>query len=74
MSAPPPAAAAAPEWRLWLARPRVLGAVLTVALAGLHLFPNAPVQAWLRNEWFDAYQAMMPRARVSAPAVIVAVD
>jgi CHASE2 domain-containing sensor protein len=32
------------------------------------------VQSWLRNAWFDAYQIAMPRSRVSAPAVIVAVD
>jgi len=61
-------------WRRWLLRPRSLGAVLVVALAGLHLLADTPIQSWLRNAWFDAYQTMMPRSRVSAPAVIVAVD
>jgi serine phosphatase RsbU (regulator of sigma subunit)/CHASE2 domain-containing sensor protein len=45
-----------------------------VALAALHLLADTPIQSWLRNAWFDAYQIMMPRSRVSAPAVIVAVD
>lgn len=58
----------------WLRRPRLLGAVLVLALASVHHFADTPVQRWLRNAWFDAYQVMMPRARMSAPAVIVAVD
>jgi serine phosphatase RsbU (regulator of sigma subunit)/CHASE2 domain-containing sensor protein len=61
-------------WRGWLLRPRPLGTVLVIALAALHLLANTPIQSWLRNAWFDAYQSMMPRSRVSAPAVIVAVD
>ena len=61
-------------WGARLRRPRLLGAILIAALAGLHQFANTPVQSWLRNAWFDAYQVMMPRTRVSAPAVIVAVD
>jgi CHASE2 domain-containing sensor protein len=65
---------AATAWSRWLRRPRFLGAVLVVALAGLHHYGDTPVQSWLRNAWFDAYQAMMPRQRVSAPAVVVAVD
>jgi serine phosphatase RsbU (regulator of sigma subunit)/CHASE2 domain-containing sensor protein len=70
-ASPPPAAS---RWRARLTRPRSLGAVLVVALAGLHLLADTPIQSWLRNAWFDAYQTMMPRSRVSAPAVIVAVD
>jgi len=62
------------SWRGWLLRPRSLGAVLVVALAALHLLADTPIQSWLRNAWFDAYQIMMPRSRVSAPAVIVEVD
>ena len=58
----------------WLRQPRLLGAALVLALAGVHHFADTPVQLWLRNAWFDAYQVMMPRARLSAPAVIVAVD
>jgi len=61
-------------WGARLRRPRALGAILIATLAGLHQFANTPVQSWLRNAWFDAYQVMMPRTRVSAPAVIVAVD
>ena len=74
MSAQPQAAPASMAWRRWLQNPRSLGAVLVVALAGLHLLADTPIQSWLRNAWFDAYQTMMPRSRVSAPAVIVAVD
>ena len=61
-------------WRRWLLLPRPLGTVLVIALAALHLLADTPIQSWLRNAWFDAYQVMMPRQRVSAPAVIVAVD
>jgi serine phosphatase RsbU (regulator of sigma subunit)/CHASE2 domain-containing sensor protein len=74
MSAQPQAAPAGMAWRGRLARPRALGAVLVIALAALHLLADTPIQSWLRNAWFDAYQSMMPRQRVSAPAVIVAVD
>ena len=74
MSAQPQAAPAGATWSGRLRRPRVLGAILVVALAGLHHFADTPLQAWLRNAWFDAYQIMMPRERVSAPAVVVAVD
>ncbi|HSF20688.1 MAG TPA: CHASE2 domain-containing protein, partial [Burkholderiales bacterium] len=74
MSAQPQAALDAPAWNPWLRRPRFLGGVLAAALASLHLFADTPVQSWLRNSWFDAYQTVMPRSRVSAPAVIVAVD
>ncbi|MGH8635271.1 MAG: CHASE2 domain-containing protein [Burkholderiales bacterium] len=74
MSAQPQAAPASMAWRRWSLRPQLLGAVLVVALAALHLLADTPIQSWLRNAWFDAYQIMMPRSRVSAPAVIVAVD
>ncbi|MGH8621637.1 MAG: CHASE2 domain-containing protein, partial [Burkholderiales bacterium] len=74
MSARPHAAATVPAWSRRLLRPRLLGAALAAALASLHLFADTPLQSWLRNAWFDAYQWMMPRSRVSAPAVIVAVD
>ncbi|HEY7744052.1 MAG TPA: CHASE2 domain-containing protein [Burkholderiales bacterium] len=71
MRTPAPAGS---TWIGLLRRPRVLGAILVVTLAGLHHFADTPLQAWLRNAWFDAYQIMMPRHRVSAPAVVVAVD
>ena len=74
MSAQPKATPAGATWGTSLQRPRVLGAVLIAALASLHHFADTPVQSWLRNAWFDAYQVMMPRTRISAPAVIVAVD
>jgi serine phosphatase RsbU (regulator of sigma subunit)/CHASE2 domain-containing sensor protein len=74
VSAQPQAAPSGAARGRWLLRPRPFGAVLVVALAGLHFFADTPVQSWLRNAWFDAYQSMMPRSRVSAPAVIVAVD
>jgi serine phosphatase RsbU (regulator of sigma subunit)/CHASE2 domain-containing sensor protein len=74
VSAQRQAAPAGVAWSGRLRRPQFLGAVLIVALASLHHFADTPVQSWLRNAWFDAYQVMMPRSRVSAPAVIVAVD
>jgi adenylate cyclase len=55
-------------------RPRPLGILLLAALTVFQLFFNTIPQIWLRGVWFDAYQLMMPRPRVSAPAVIVAVD
>jgi adenylate cyclase len=58
----------------WLMRPRPLGILLLAALTVFQLFFNTIPQVWLRGVWFDAYQLMMPRPRVSAPAVIVAVD
>ena len=70
--APKPAVTA--PWRAGLLRPRALGAVLAIVLTALHVFADTPVQSWLRNAWFDTCQVMMPRQRVSAPVVIVAVD
>lgn len=55
-------------------QPRPLGILLLAALTIFQLFGNTIPQVWLRGVWFDAYQLMMPRKRVSAPAVIVAVD
>jgi adenylate cyclase len=57
-----------------LTEPRSLGILLLAALTIFQLFFNTIPQIWLRGVWFDAYQLMMPRTRVSAPAVIVAVD
>ena len=74
MSAQRQAAPAGMAWRRWLWRPRSVGAFLVIALAGLHLLADTPIQSWLQNAWFDAYQIMMPRQRVSAPAVVIAVD
>jgi CHASE2 domain-containing sensor protein len=56
----------------WRGRPA--GLVLLVALAALIVGPElVPVRA-LRMVSFDAYQGLVPRARRSAPAVIVEVD
>ena len=55
-------------------RPRPLGIGLLIALTIFQLHYNTIAQTWLRGVWFDAYQLIMPRTRVSAPAVIVAVD
>ncbi|HKA38524.1 MAG TPA: CHASE2 domain-containing protein [Burkholderiales bacterium] len=55
-------------------RPRRAGILLLFALTIFQLFLNTLPQIWLRGVWFDAYQLMMPRTRISAPAVIVAVD
>jgi adenylate cyclase len=68
----PEAAPASPA--TWLMRPRPLGILLLAALTIFQLFFNTIPQIWLRGVWFDGYQLMMPRPRVSAPAVIVAVD
>lgn len=67
-------AAPATSWQARLLHPRPLGAFLLIALTAFQLFFDTGVKAWLRNAWFDACQTMMPRHRVSAPAVIIAVD
>ena len=48
-------------------------AVLVIALAAV-LGPEAPLLAALRGSAFDAYQRFAPRARLSAPVVIVEMD
>jgi serine phosphatase RsbU (regulator of sigma subunit)/CHASE2 domain-containing sensor protein len=47
--------------------------LLTVLLAPV-LWEDMPVIGALRLAWLDAYQEVSPRARRSAPAVIVAID
>jgi len=64
-------------WRRWLARGRGrwLGVLAGSVFAGaLLLTPDpGPVPA-LRFGVFDTYQWLLPRTRISSPAVIVAVD
>jgi adenylate cyclase len=60
--------------RAFLSRPRPAGAILLVLLAALQFFADTPVQSWLRDALFDTYQRLSPRVRVSAPAVVVAID
>lgn len=54
------------------------GIWLGIALLALLLVPviwqRMPVVAGMRLAWLDAYQALSPRERHSAPAVIVAID
>lgn len=56
-----------------LAGPRAIGAGVLVASLALIALEPRPV-AMLRDALFDAYQRAMPRARSTAPAVIVAID
>jgi adenylate cyclase len=57
-----------------LASPRFRGGLLAIA-AGLGVMAlDAPPQAWLRAQLFDAYQRLLPRPRLSEPAVVVAID
>ena len=53
---------------------RLLGVALLGVLAVLTAAPYIPGRDLLRFAWFDACQRLAPRARVSAPAVIVDVD
>jgi adenylate cyclase len=52
---------------------RILAGLLAAALVLLLLASPVPV-AVLRNAVFDAYQRLVPLERVSAPAVVVAID
>lgn len=54
--------------RVW-----VVGAAALTAMLAAQLAPT-PVHRQLRLDLFDAYQALWPRERQSAPAVIVAID
>ena len=53
--------------------PRAVGAGLLAALSLLVGLEPAPLASF-RDAFFDVYQKLMPRARVSAPAVVVAID
>jgi CHASE2 domain-containing sensor protein len=55
-------------------RGRPAGLLLLALLVGLLLGPETPELRALRHAWFDAYQALIPRVRTSAPAVIVEID
>jgi len=81
VSSPAPAAVDTPAWleRAWVralrgARGRPLGLVLLIALVALMLRPELAPTRLLRLAGFDAYHSLLPRARASAPAVIVAID
>src|SRR3954470_15668264 len=47
---------------------------MLLVLLVLSLFPSLPPLSQLRMALFDGYQKMAPRARTSAPALIVAID
>ena len=53
---------------------RVLGVALLILLTAATAAPYVPGRDLLRFVWFDACQRLAPRARVSAPVVIVDVD
>jgi adenylate cyclase len=53
---------------------RPLSAAILAVLLALSLFPTLPALVQLRMALFDSYQKVAPRKRVSAPAVIVAID
>jgi adenylate cyclase len=53
---------------------RWLGVLLLVLLTGITAWPFLRGQNLLRFVWFDACQRLLPRARLSAPVVIVDVD
>ena len=48
-------------------------ALFAVLLVMIILFSDA-LERTLAHRLFDAYQALMPRQRISAPAIIVAID
>jgi len=58
----------------WRGRRRPVGLALLVLLLALLLGPEVPPVRRLRLAGFDAYQSLLPRTRISAPAVIVAID
>jgi CHASE2 domain-containing sensor protein/serine phosphatase RsbU (regulator of sigma subunit) len=53
---------------------RPFGVVLLLVLVAALLAPRLPLVEPVRLATFDAYQAVAPRQRASAPAVIVAID
>lgn len=65
--------------RIWLrlltgAHGRPLPAALLTVMLALFLLPGVEAVTDLRMALFDTYQKIAPRTRVSAPAVIVAID
>lgn len=58
-----------------LAGPRgARGAVLASVLTLLIMVLDAAPQQWLRAQWFDGYQRVLPRPRMAQPAVVVEID
>jgi serine phosphatase RsbU (regulator of sigma subunit)/CHASE2 domain-containing sensor protein len=57
-----------------LRRGRLLGVLLLVLLTVVTAAPYVRGRELVRYVWFDACQRLVPRARVSAPVVIVDVD
>lgn len=60
--------------RVMVGRGRPLGAVVLVFMLLISFAPDLRVLTQLRLASFDGYQAIAPRMRASAPAVIVAID
>jgi len=60
--------------RAFLSRPRTVGSLLLILLATVQFFAETSVQSRVRDALFDTYQILSPRARTSAPAVIIAID
>src|SRR5712671_6860724 len=63
----------------WLSRLPRPGAVRGWALAFVAVLLavmtfDTPSQRWLRLQLFDEYQRLVPRERVSAPAIVVEID
>jgi adenylate cyclase len=50
------------------------GALALVAVVLLLMSADFGVERWMRGQLFDGYQQLLPRPRVSAPAVVVAID
>lgn len=55
-------------------RGRPLAVAVLLLLASVVAFSGAPVIERVRHTGFDAYQRLLPRARVTDPAVIVEID
>ena len=53
---------------------RPLGILVLVVFVLAALAPELPLLHGLRLSWFDACQLLLPRARVSAPALVVDID
>ena len=71
MSTPVSATSANPEMLRLNPRRIALGVSLVLLLA---MAADSAPQRWLRLQLFDGYQRVLPRERVSAPAVVVEID
>lgn len=50
------------------------GAIAATLVLALLMALDTPAHQWLREQWFDAYQRLLPRVPASAPAVVVEID